>query len=360
MTPRVLAICSGGGIGDLLAATPAIRALSRHFDTALSVMTTSYAAPILQDRPDVVEVISDDGVENERELASTLAARGFTHAVVFWSTARIAGALRRARIPVRVGQARRLYSWTYTKRVVVRTELGDTTSHWTDVQMDYARALGAQPESSDFAIDIRLRPPYIASADALLDDMGIAGPFAVLHAARGLELDRVAWPVARFAMIADAIGAAYDVPVVLTGSDADAPTIARIGELAQRRCVVVAGMTSLMTLAALLRRASPVVALDSGPMHIAAALGAPTVGIFALRTDLPDRWRPLGPHVALVRPTYPCPAWHKKENCPDFACYAALSPDAVVDAARAVTPPDIDTGRRLSSTAAVDPGSTSA
>lgn len=359
MTPRVLAICSGGGIGDLLAATPAIRALSRHFETPLTVMTTSYAASILQDRPDVGDVISDDGVENERELARTLAPRGFTHAVVFWSTARIAGAMRRARIPVRVGQARRLYSWTYTKRVVVRTELGDMTSHWTDVQMDYARALGAQPESSDFAIDIRLRPADIASADALLADEGISGPFAVLHAARGLDLNRVQWPVARFAMLADAIGAAYGVPVVLTGSRADAPTIARIGELAQRRCLSVAGKTSLMTLAALLRRATPVVALDSGPMHIAAALGAPTVGIFALRTDLPDRWRPLGPRAALLRPTYPCPAWHRKENCPDFACYAALSPEAVIDAARSVASPDVDpgSGRRLSSTAAIDPGS---
>jgi lipopolysaccharide heptosyltransferase I len=102
------------------------------------------------------------------------------------------------------------------------------------------------------------------------------------------------------------------------------------------RHAVVAGKSGLMQLSALLARASLVVALDSGPMHVAAALGAPTVGIFALRTDLPDRWRPLGPRVAVVRPSYPCPAWHRKENCPDFACYAALSSVAVVDAARTV------------------------
>ena len=104
------------------------------------------------------------------------------------------------------------------------------------------------------------------------------------------------------------------------------------------RHALVAGKTELMTLAALLGRASLVVALDSGPMHVAAALGAPTVGIFALRTDLPDRWAPLGPRVASVRPSYPCPAWHRKENCPDFACYAALSPAVVVGAARTIVP----------------------
>lgn len=301
-------------------------------------MTTPYAAPILQDRPDVREIIADDGSMSAGELGAALASRSFTHAVAFWSTARVASALRRARIPVRVGQARRLYSWSYTKRVTVRSETGDLTTHWTDVQMDYARAFGATPEPDDYTIAIRLRPDDKARAEAVLADASIAEPFAVLHAARGLDLDRVAWPTDRFALIGDAIAAEFDIPVVLTGSAADEPTISRISAAMRGRHALVAGKTDLMALAALLGRAALVVALDSGPMHIAAALGAPTVGIFALRTDLPDRWAPLGPRVAVVRPSYPCPAWHRKENCPDFACYAALSPAVVVDTARALVP----------------------
>jgi len=301
-------------------------------------VTTPYAAPILQDRPDVRDVIDDDGSMSARDLGSALAGRSFTHAVIFWSTARIADAVRRARIPVRVGQARRLYSWSYTKRVTVRTESGDVASHWTDVQMDYARALGATPMPDDFAIEIRIRPPDVQRADAVLAAAGVDGPFAVFHAARGLDLDRVTWPTERFATIGDAIGAEFGLPIVLTGSAADKQTIARIAAAMRSRHAFVAGATELMTLAALVGRASLVVALDSGPMHIAAALGAPTVGIFALRTDLPDRWAPLGRRVAVVRPSYPCPPWHRKENCPDFACYAALSPEAVIDAARALVP----------------------
>jgi len=304
----------------------------------LSVVTTPYAAPILQDRPDVRDVIADDGSMSAADLGAALASRSFTHAVVFWSTARIASALRRARIPVRVGQARRLYSWSYTKRVTIRTENGDVTSHWTDVQMDYARALGATPEPSDFTIDIRPRAADAARADAVLAAATIAGPFAVLHAARGLDLDRVAWPTERFAAIGDAIATEFDLPVALTGSAADAPTISRISATMRCRNTLVAGKTDLMALAALLGRAALIVALDSGPMHIAAAVGAPTVGIFALQTDLPDRWAPLGPRVAVVRPSYPCPSWHRKENCPDFACYAALSPAVVVEAARSLVP----------------------
>src|SRR5437660_3735026 len=57
MSTNIVAICSGGGIGDLLAATPAIRAMHRHFGTPLTVLTSAYAAPILQDQPSVRDVM---------------------------------------------------------------------------------------------------------------------------------------------------------------------------------------------------------------------------------------------------------------------------------------------------------------
>ena len=71
-------------------------------------------------------------------------------------------------------------------------------------------------------------------------------------------------------------------------------------------------------------------------MHIAAAVGTPTVGVFALRTDLPNRWAPLGEHVAVIEPSYPCPPWCRKETCRTFDCYRALDPIAIVAAARSV------------------------
>ena len=85
---------------------------------------------------------------------------------------------------------------------------------------------------------------------------------------------------------------------------------------------------------ALAQTARAAVAMDSGPMHVAAAVGTPTVGIFALQSDEPDRWAPNGPHVAVVRPSYPCPPGHRKETCPDFACVRELD-DARILAALA-------------------------
>ncbi len=332
--PRVLAVCTGGGSGDLLAATPAMQALARTFERKLTVLASPASAPLLQGHPAVETVLVDDERESIDDAAARVKALNCTHAVVFWSTARVAAIVYRAGIPVRVGQSRRLYSWRYTIRVPVRTERGDRSSRWSDVQMDYARALGVQPVPHDYRLVIPIGADDRAQADALLHRAAPSGRFVIFHAARGMRLDGVRWPVDNFAAIGDALGEAFEAPVLLTGSADEAPVIARIGAGMRAPHAVVAGETTLRELAALLARAEVVVALDSGPMHIAAAVGAPTVGIFALRTDLPQRWRPLGDRVVVVEPSYPCPPWCRKETCKTFACYRALDPGVIVAAAR--------------------------
>jgi ADP-heptose:LPS heptosyltransferase len=336
---KILAACTGGGAGDLLAAAPAIAALSRHFATPVDVLTTTYAAPLLVGQPSVGDILIDDGVTPEKLLVETLRARRYTHAVVFWSTPRIAKVVQAAGIPERVGQSRRLYSFRYTKRVSVRTETGDTHSHWTDVQMDYARALGAQPRPEDFEVDIKLTPADEAEADSLIAHTVGAAPFVIFHSARGITAHAPHWPSEHFAVIGDALGTAFRAPVLLTGGSNEAALIARTARHMREHVFDVAGKTTLRGFAALARRALVVVALDSGPMHIAAAAGAPTVGIFALRTDLPARWRPIGPRVAIIEPDYACPWSCRKETCRTFACCAALSPERVVAAALQIASP---------------------
>jgi hypothetical protein len=51
-----------------------------------------------------------------------------------------------------------------------------------------------------------------------------------------------------------------------------------------------------------------------------------------LQSDEPQRWAPRGRRTAVVRASYPCPAWHRKETCPDFACVRRLDEDAVIAA----------------------------
>jgi ADP-heptose:LPS heptosyltransferase len=312
-----LVICAGGGIGDVLLATPVMRALRERYGEVVA-LTSAAHRDVLASDPDLAEVWTDD-VSFARQ-AARIRARGFAASVTTWATARSAALPFLGGIPVRAGQARRPYSGLFTKRVVVRSERGDRTSHWTEILLDFARALGCD--------DVDGMPRFVVpsaaeeSLRALLLARGVSGPYVVLHPTRGIAAERARWPTARLGELARALGFAERCTVVVRGGPGDRATAETIA--AAGGAVCLAGATTIPQFAALARGARGVVALDSGPMHLAAAVGTPTVGIFALQSDEPDRWAPRGPHTAVVRPAYPCPPWHRKETCPDFACLAAL------------------------------------
>lgn len=315
---RALLVAAGGGIGDTLLAGVVARALRSRFAAVDAVVLPAHA-DLASHVPSIARAIP---------LGAALPAR-YAAAVVTWATLRTALLPWGARIPVRVGQARRWYSFLFTERVVVRSELGDRTAHWTDILLDYARALGCDAGGvPEFAP----RDDERSAANMLLRVHDVGGSFDVLHPTRGLSAQRSRWPVDGFVALAKRLVARDGVPLLVTGSAQDAPIAEAIADGAGRGVTTVAGATSIGVFAALAERARAVIAMDSGPMHVAAAVGAPTVGVFALQSDEPDRWAPRGPRVAVVRPTYPCPPGHRKETCPDFACVREIDDERILAA----------------------------
>jgi len=322
---KALVICTGGGIGDVLLATPVMRALRAKFDSVVA-LTAPQHRDILAGQPSLDAVLTDDlpfTAQVER-----IAAQRFDAAVVTWATLRAAALPYVARTPVRVGQARRLYSRLFTHRVVIRSERGDRTTHWTQVLLDLARALDC--DLADATPVFPLGDADRADAADLLASRGVSEPFAILHPTRGIAAARSRWPTARLGELGLALGKRLGCAVVVSGTNDDATLADAVATRAG--AVSLAGATSLGVFGALAERARAVVAMDSGPMHVAAAVGAPTVGIFALQSDEPDRWAPLGARTAIVRATYPCPPKHRKETCPDFACVANLDVEHVLAA----------------------------
>jgi ADP-heptose:LPS heptosyltransferase len=321
---RALLVAAGGGIGDTLLAGVVAHALRSRFAHVDALVLPAHRA--------IPE--HDPAIERVHVLASPvptaedLRAAGYAAAIVTWANFTTAAVPALVGIPVRVGQARRLYSPLFTKRVTVRSERGDRTSHWTQILLDYARAIGCD--------DPVARPAFVpnaadrAAAEAVLQARGIGGPFALLHPTRGLSAQRARWPAAGFIALARALRERDATPLLVTGTAGDAPVADAVARGAE--AISIAGATSIGAFAALAQRARYVVAMDSGPMHVAAAVGAPTVGIFALQSDEPDRWAPLGPHTAVVRAVYPCPPGDRKETCPDFACVRHLDTAAIVAA----------------------------
>jgi ADP-heptose:LPS heptosyltransferase len=327
MTSRALLYCAGGGLGDSLVASIVARALHRRFSVVDALTLPSHQA-LLERVPDVDEVLVDDGGE-ERELASRIARRGYGTCVVTWATPRTARTPQLAAIPVRVGQARRIYSFRFTKRVVVRSENGDVTSHWADVLLDYARAIDCDTPDRRY----RFVPTERDAAEAAA--LGEApGSFVILNPCNAVASRRGIWPLEGWASLAAMLRKRFDIRVLVSGSSADAPIARSVARLAGDEGIVsIAGRTSVGGFGALARTAKAFVGITTGSMHVAAAVGCPTVGIFPFQSDYPERWAPLGTRTSIVRPSYPCHKGDTKERCRDYACIARLDLPRIMAAA---------------------------
>ncbi len=315
-----LLYAAGGGLGDSLVSTVVARALRQRF-ARVDALTLPGHRAMLERVPDLDAVFVDEGGD-ERELAAHLAARGYDACVMTWATARTARVAAAAQIPIRVGQARRLYSWRFTRRVTVRSEVGDVTSPWSEIQLDYARALecdapGAFPRFVPTDADR-------GEAAALVGD----APFLLLHPTNAVAPRRGIWPTQAWAALARALADAFGMRVLVSGSASDAPIVERI--VGQDGVTSIAGKLGIGAFGALAQRARAFVGITTGTMHVAAAVGCPTVGIFPFQSDFPERWGPRGQRTAIVRADYNCHRGDTKESCPDYACIANLNVPRIV------------------------------
>ena len=319
-------ICAGGGIGDSLLASLCARALRTAF-TSVDALTLPGHRETLEHVPDIDDVLVDEG-DAPTAVAERLRARTYDAAIVTWATRRTAEIPFLARIPIRVGQARRLYSRLFTHRVVVRSERGDVTSHWSQILLDYPRAIGC--DTDDPYPRFEITGADRSSAADVLRRNGLTAPFGLVHPTCAATANRPHWPLEGWKALITALQARDSQQIAISGAQADvgiADALAR-----STGATSLAGQAPIGAFAAIAQQSSFFIVMHSGPMHVAAALGTPTVGIFPLQCDFPDRWRPLGSHVSTVRASYRCRPHERIETCPDYACVANLDLARVIAA----------------------------
>lgn len=154
------------------------------------------------------------------------------------------------------------------------------------------------------------------------------------------------WPVERFIALANRLRQqSPDILIALTGQPFERPLIDQFVAGYSGRVVDAAALGSIVKVAALLADCELVVSNDTGIMHLGAAMGAPTVGIFGSAS--PRRWAPVGPYAAAVAaigvPCSPCAETYRLCDPPDcvnsdrMRCLRDVSVQMVLEAARRVT-----------------------
>jgi ADP-heptose:LPS heptosyltransferase len=171
-------------------------------------------------------------------------------------------------------------------------------------------------------------------ARELLPGSGL--PLVGVHVSGGREIKQ--WPVERFAEVAARLARERDATIVLTGSPVDEPLVHLARQrLRTLRIADLSGALDLLTLAAVLERLDLLVTGDTGPMHLAAAVGTPVVAVFG--PSDPNRYAPRGERHRVVRVDLPCSPCNRIRRPPSRCaghtpeCLASIDVDRVFDAA---------------------------
>jgi heptosyltransferase I len=202
----------------------------------------------------------------------------------------------------------------------------------------------AVPPSPEALADSRLPLPEraVAAAGAALAQLAggsIPSRLIGLHAAGGRQIKQ--WHPSRFAQAGARLARELGATVVLTGGPGDAAIVDSVEaslKAAGVSTVRVQGTADLVILAGVLRRCQLLVTGDTGPMHLAAAVGTPVVAVFG--PSMPWRYAPLIAQHRIVRIDLPCSPCNRIRRPPERCaghvpdCLEGISVEAVVSAAR--------------------------
>ena len=165
--------------------------------------------------------------------------------------------------------------------------------------------------------------------DELVKRHGITGVKPLIAINPVAKWESKLWPKGRFARLADMIIDEYDAMIIFTGGYEDRPIIQDVMSAMKRRALNLAGQTTLKMLAALYEKTALVISTDTGPMHLAAAMGTPVVAIFG--PTAPWRTGPYGSGHRVVRADLECSPCFKRQ-CETIDCMHQISVGQVFDA----------------------------
>jgi len=300
-TPRIL-IARLSAVGDVIHAMPLANALRERFPRAfLAWVAANPAATLLEGHEALDELIVlprrwMKSLHSILELRRRLRAMRFDVAIDAQGLAKSAIAAWLSGAPRRIGYGdqwgREMSRWFHTDLITTKTK------HTVDRTLELIEPLGIVRPAVHFRVP--LAGPEREAAAAILREAGIEGRFAIINAGAGWSSKL--WPTDRFAAVARHLGRQWSLPVLVVWAGAEERAMAEAivaGSEAQAR---LAPPTTLRELAAVSQRAEIFVSSDTGPIHLAVAVGTPCVGLYGPWPA--EGHGPYGPgHVVLQKMT---------------------------------------------------------
>jgi len=331
-------------MGDVLMTTPALRAIRESGSGRELVLLTSPAgADAARHVPEVDDVIVYEspwmkdtsprtGAADDWELIHRLRAGQFDAAVVFtvYSQNPLPAALFAylAEIPLRAAHCRENPYQLLTDWIAER-EPTELIRHESERQLDLVAKLGCRTANPRFSLQINDGDDRFASE--LLEGYGLLAHRHWILIHPGASASSRRYPIEHFALAADELVERHDLEVLFVAGATEHELVAAIVEAMRQPCRVVGERLDFGKLSAVIRHAPILIANNSGPVNIAAAVGTPVVDLYALTNPQHAPW--LVPHRLLTHST-PC-AYCYKSVCPErhHDCLRGIEPARVAAAA---------------------------
>ncbi|HTL15707.1 MAG TPA: glycosyltransferase family 9 protein [Patescibacteria group bacterium] len=351
--------------------TPALLRLRERFPQShITLLTHEKLSQLWQQHPALDDVLSFRDHENPWTIARRLRPHNFNTVLIFPNSPRSALEAWLAGIPDRVGYSSRWRRWWLSqpvqdpttrlrlrklniseiKRRINHTDHALYTtgsgriSHQLHNYLQLAAVLGCDPRP--LAPRLELSAPELQKGASLLREIALASP-SPKETTLWLGLSPSAeygsakrWPIDRFSAVIREI--ATRLPIcrwLIFGTDADRELGLQLSQALPGAVINLAGRTSLRELMALLKTCQVLLTNDSGPMHVAAALGTPVVALFgSTSAALTGPGLPGDGRHQLLQTNPPCSPCFRR-TCPiDFRCMSSISVEQVVSAIMAGIP----------------------
>ena len=307
-------------LGDVVLTTPALRALKRGYPEApLEVVTEQRFAPLLEGLADIDRVWPlERSARSTLELIASLKRRRYGLAVDFF------GNPRSALITTLCGAAHTVGYDVRGRRFAYGTRVPRTLSP-DQGRLEYAAAshvrlaVAAGGRADGLHASIALSASAREAAERILEQAGLEPRATVGMVAAGSWSTKT-WPLANAALLARSLMSA-GWSVLHLGGPEDERVAARLTHITP--AIVTLPPCDVGVMAAVIARLGAVVGTDSGPRHVAAALGVPTFSWFG--PTHPDNWSPLGEEHAFWRTSLPCRGCNRT-SCPHWNCMPGLTP----------------------------------
>lgn len=310
-------------LGDIVLTTPAIRAVRAHFPNAyIAMLVAKQSAEILRENPHLDEIITFNRLAKDKDtgemlrMSRHLRERKFTMAIDFQRKFRTEMLMYFSGAAERVGKGR-----FCTVRV---PEQGN--KHATAHYFDLLHAAGIPAEAQK--LELFLAESERLDAAQRFDAAGVNNGALTVGLFPGAGWKLREWMPERFAAIGDRLAQHFNANVLIFGGPKEAALVQIVTNLMNAQAIPFAGNLQVRQLAACLEKCDLFLTNDTGPMHIAAAVGTPTVSLFGPGNHI--RFQPLGTLHQTIRHAVPCsPCKQFTDKCKDNICMKGIGVDEV-------------------------------